>query len=221
MEQIRIVLGEDHSLVREGTREILERYPDLKVVAEAGDGEQALEFITRLRPDVAILDVRMPRLTGIEVVRQMAEGAPSTRALVLTAYDDDEYVLALMEEGAAGYLLKTARASELVDAVRAVHAGESVLHPAIAAKVARLWRRRTLVQREATAQLSPREREVLELAARGLRNRAIAEQLSISVRTVEGHLNSILAKLGAASRVEAVLFAVSHGWVALQEECRA
>lgn len=219
MEPIRIVLGEDHSLVREGTRHILERCPDLAVVGEAADGRQTLELVEQLRPDVAILDIRMPKLTGIEVVHAMRERAPGTRALVLTAYDDDEYVLALMEAGASGYLLKTARASELVDAVRTVHSGEPVLHPAIAAKVARLWRRRQPpLPREASALLSPREREVLELAAKGLRNRAIADRLSISVRTVEGHLNSILTKLGVSTRIEAVLYAVSHGWVVLDEE---
>ncbi len=219
MAPVTIVLGEDHSLVREGTRQILERCPDLAVVGEAGDGREALELVERLRPDVAILDIRMPRLTGIEVVRLLRERAPDTRVLILTAHDDDEYVLALMEAGASGYLLKTARAAELIDAVRAVCSGEAVLHPAIATKVARLWRGRVATAGHGpSAQLSPREREVLELAARGLRNRAIADHLSISVRTVEGHLNSILAKLGASTRVEAVLHAISHGWVDLDGE---
>lgn len=216
---IRIVLAEDHSLVREGTRHILEQHPDLKVVGEAEDGEQALELVERLKPDVAILDIRMPKLSGIEVVRRMKQHAPNTRALMLTAFDDDDYILALMESGAAGYLLKTARATELVEAVRGVHQGESVLHPLIAAKIARLWsRQRESPEQKAPEQLTQRERGVLELAAKGLRNKAIAEKLNISVRTVEGHFNSILSKLGVSSRLEAVLYAASHQWVDLEEK---
>lgn len=219
METIRIVLAEDHALVREGTHRILEQYSDLTVVGEAADGEEALELIARLKPDVAILDIRMPKLNGIEVVRQMKEHSLNTKTLMLTAYDDDDYILALMEAGASGYLLKTAHASELINAVRSVHLGEPVLHPAIAVKVARLWaHRRISVGQQATEQLSLREREILELAAKGLRNKAIADKLNISVRTVEGHFNRIFAKLGISSRTEAVLYAISRHFVTLEEE---
>ncbi len=219
MEPIKIVLAEDHSLMREGTRRILEQYPDLTVVGEAEDGQQALELVERLRPDVAILDIRMPKLNGIEVVRWMKGRCPNTKTLILTAYDDDDYILALMEVGASGYLLKTARASELADAVRRVNLGDSVLHPAIAAKVARLWAHRGVSAKQGAAeQLSPRELEVLELTAKGLRNKAIADKLSISVRTVEGHFNSIFTKLGVSSRIEAVLYALSQHIVTLGEE---
>ncbi|MBI2872276.1 MAG: response regulator transcription factor [Chloroflexi bacterium] len=219
MPAIRIVLAEDHALVREGTRRILEQHPDLEVVGEAGDGEQALELVGRLQPDVAILDIRLPKLSGIEVVRRMGEQSPKTKALMLTAYDDDDYILALMEAGATGYLLKTARANELVEAVRSVHRGEPVLHPAIAVKVARLWgHRRVAVEQGPAEELTSREREVVVLAAKGLRNKAIAETLGISVRTVEGHFNNILAKLGVSSRTEAVLYALSRRWVSLEEE---
>ncbi|MDA8219217.1 MAG: response regulator transcription factor [Dehalococcoidales bacterium] len=218
METIRTVLGDDHTLVREGTRRILEQHADLSVVGEAGDGQAALELVKRLRPDVLILDIRMPKLSGVEVVRSMKQDGLDTRVLVLTAYDDDDYILALMEAGASGYMLKTARAGELVDAVRRIHEGEPVLHPSIAVKVARLWNRRQVsVHQDAPGQLSPREREVLELAGKGLRNKMIAGKLGISMRTVEGHFNSILAKLGVSSRLEAVLYAVSHGWIALEE----
>ncbi len=221
MEPIRIVLAEDHSLMREGTRRILEQYPDLKVVGEAGDGEQALELVERLRPDVAILDIRMPKLNGIEVVRRMKKCCANTKALMLTAYDDDDYILALMEAGASGYLLKTAQTRELIESVRSVHLGESVLHPAIAAKVARLWAHgRISAEHGPIEQLSPRELEVLELATKGLRNKAIADRLSISVRTVEGHFNSIFIKLSVSSRIEAVLYAVSRQLVTLAEEDR-
>ncbi|MBI2830524.1 MAG: response regulator transcription factor [Chloroflexi bacterium] len=214
-EPIRIVLAEDHWLMREGTRHILEQCPDFKVTGEAEDGQQALELIQRTQPDIAILDIRMPKLTGIEVVRRMKEVSPNTKALMLTAYDDDDYILALIEAGALGYLLKTARPNELIDAVRQVNAGEPVLHPAIAMKVARLWARRRDATRAQSAQsaseeLSQREWEVLQLAANGFRNKAIADKLSLSVRTIEGHFRSIFAKLGVSSRVEAVLYALSH-----------
>ena len=219
MESIRIVLGEDHTLVREGTRRILEQHPDLRVVGEAGDGQEVLELAQRLKPAVLILDIRMPTLSGVEILHSLRESGLETRVLVLTAYDDDDYILASMEAGAAGYMLKTARPDELVDAVRRIHAGEPVLHPSIAIKVARLWSRsRIPVRREAPGQLSPREREVLELAARGMRNKAIADRLAISLRTVEGHFNSILAKLNVSSRLEAVLWALSHGWTVIDKD---
>ncbi len=221
MEPIRIVVADDHWLMRDGTCHILEQCPDLKVVGDAEDGQHALELIERLQPDIAILDIRMPKLNGIEVVRRMKERSPNTKALMLTAYDDDDYIIALMEAGALGYLLKTARPSELIDAVQRVHQGESVLHPSIAMKVARLWARlRDSIGQDVSEQISPREREVLQLAANGLRNKAIADNLSISVRTVEGHFHSIFAKLSVSSRIEAVLCALSRHIVTLEEEDR-
>ena len=208
---IRIVLADGHSILREGTRHALESFPDLSIVGEAADGQQTLEVSRELRPDIAVLDIRMPGLSGVEAVRRMRDYSPSTRCLVLTAYDDDEYVLAAMQAGASGYLLKTAKAKELADAIRKVHAGESVLDPAIAAKVARLWgRQRRMTDTDRYGDLSLREREVLELSAKGLRNRAIAERLGISVRTVEAHFNSIFAKLNVTSRLEAALYAASR-----------
>ncbi|MCH8818906.1 MAG: response regulator transcription factor [Acidobacteria bacterium] len=221
MEPVRIVVADDHWLMRDGTCHILEQCPDLKVVGDAEDGQHALELIERLQPDIAILDIRMPKLNGIEVVRRMKDHSPNTKALMLTAYDDDDYIIALMEAGALGYLLKTARPSELIDAVQRIHQGEPVLHPSIAMKVARLWARlQDSTGQEFSEQLSPREREVLQLAANGLRNKAIADNLSISVRTVEGHFHSIFAKLSVSSRIEAVLCALSRHIVTLEEEDR-
>ena len=221
MEPVRIVVADDHWLMRDGTCHILEQCPDLKVVGDAEDGQHALELIERLQPDIAILDIRMPKLNGIEVVRRMKDHSPNTKALMLTAYDDDDYIIALMEAGALGYLLKTARPSELIDAVQRVHQGEPVLHPSIAMKVARLWARlQDSTGQDVSGQLSPREREVLQLAANGLRNKAIADNLSISVRTVEGHFHSIFAKLSVSSRIEAVLCALSRHIVTLEEEDR-
>ena len=221
MEKIRIVLADDHVLVRDGTRRILVQFPDLDVVGEAGDGEEALDLIGRLKPDVAVLDIRLPKLSGIDVVRRLGAVSPDTRVLMLTAYDDDEYILALLESGALGYLLKTARPAELIEAVRTVYAGEPVLHPAIAVKVARLWgRRRPAVPADVASQLSSRELEVLRLAALGLRNKEIADRLVLSVRTVEGHFHSIFEKMAVSSRTEAVLSAVSRGWVDVGVEHR-
>jgi DNA-binding NarL/FixJ family response regulator len=205
--------------MREGTRRIIEQYPDLVVVGEADNGRQALELIERLQPDVAILDIRMPEVSGVEVVRQIKVSCPHTKSLIFTAYDDDDYILALMEAGAAGYLLKTAKEGELIDSIRNVHLGESVLHPAIAVKVARFWAQRgSLAKQTPAEQLSPREMGVLELAAKGLRNKAIADELSISVRTVEGHFNNIFTKINVTSRIEAILYAVSRHLVTLEEK---
>jgi DNA-binding NarL/FixJ family response regulator len=218
MATIRILLADDHALVRQGTRRILEEHADLKVVGEAEDGEKALELVKHLSPDLAILDIRMPRLNGVDAVHQINECSPETKILVLSAYDDDEYILALMEAGVSGYILKTAQANELVDAVRDVSRGKNVLHPDIAMKVARLWaRRRTLSGQEVSGQLSSREMQILSLAAKGLPAKTIADNLGISVRTVNGHFDSIYNKLGVSSRIEAVLYALSRHLVAAEE----
>jgi len=216
---IRILIAEDHTFLREGTRRLLEQQPDFEVVGEAANGLQALEMIKTVKPDIAVLDIRMPELNGIEVVRQMHSLSPNTKALMLTAYDDDDYVLALMEAGASGYLLKTAHEKELIDSIRSVHLGEPVLHPAIAMKIARLWAQRGVSDKQRSSeQMSPRELQIMELAVKGLRNKAIADELGISIRTVEGHLNSIFSKLGVSSRIEAVLEAVSRHLVNIKEE---
>jgi DNA-binding NarL/FixJ family response regulator len=200
--------------MREGTRSILEQSADLTVVGEAEDGEQVLDIVKRLQPDVAILDIRMPRLNGIEVVRRLKACCPNTKALILTAYDDDDYVLTLMEVGAAGYLLKTARASELTEAVRTVHRDEPVLHPAI-------WGQRgAFANQNQPMVLSDRELQILGFAAKGMRNKVIAETLDISVRTVEGHFNNILGKLGLSSRTEALVHAVSNHWITIENDDR-
>jgi len=219
MGKIRIVIADDHAVVRQGTRSLLEREEDLEVVGEAGDGEQAVKLIEQLKPDVAIIDISMPKLNGVEVTRQVKPRCPSTAVLILTAYDDDEYVFALLEAGAAGYLLKDVDAREVVGAVRAVYAGESVLHPAIARKViSRLKSPENKPGAEKLAtDLSEREMQVLKLAARGLSNRDIANELVISLRTVQGHLGSIFNKLGVGSRTEAIFQAAKRGWLSFEE----
>ena len=208
MGRIGVFIAEDHTLVREGTRQILEQQPDLAVVGEADRGDLAVERIARLRPDVALLDVRLPGLNGVAATARLRSEAPAVRALLLSAYDDAEYILAALQAGAAGYLLKTVPGQELVAAVRAVHAGETVLQEAVSRALAEHWRRAGLP--DGGGRLSAREREVLSLLAGGLANKEIAARLGISLRTVEGHLGNVFGKLGVGSRTEALLYALKH-----------
>jgi NarL family two-component system response regulator LiaR len=189
LEKIKILIADDHAFVREGTRRILEQEPDLEVVAEAGDGEEAVRLASDLKPDVAIIDVAMPKLDG------------------------------LLEAGAAGYLLKSVRGHEIVDAIRAVDAGESVLHPSVARKVLNRFASVSgKAQRKKPLELlTDREMEVLKLVTKGLSNKDIADGLSLSVRTVQGHLANIFNKLRVGSRTEAVVHALKEGWVTLDD----
>ncbi len=214
---IRVILADDHPAVREGIRGFLEEAGDIRVVAEAADGEQALALAAEHRPDVLVLDVQMPRLSGIEVTRRMAAEVPGVRVLVLTAYDDDPYVLALLKAGAAGYMLKTADSEELVRAVRTVAAGRPALAPEVAQKVlGQIAGGTRSLGDEVVQTLSERELEVLRLAAKGLTNRAIGLALAISDRTVQGHLANVYSKLHVSTRTEAVLKAVRLGWLTLE-----
>jgi len=217
--KIRILLADDHAVVRQGTRELLERESDLEVVAEAGDGEEAVQLASSQRPDVAIMDIAMPKLNGIEATRQIKASLPATAVLVLTAYDNDQYIFALLEAGAAGYLLKDVRAEELIKAVRAVHAGESVLSPAIARKVINRFAPAASKRAEESVQesLTEREMEVLKLAAKGMTNQEIASELALSVRTVQTHLSNIFGKMQVGSRTEAVLQGLKKGWLVLDD----
>jgi len=218
LDKIKILIADDHAVVREGTRQILEHEADLEVVAEACDGEEAVELATRFKPDIAIIDIAMPKLDGIEATRQIKELCPTIAVLILTAYDDDQFVFSLLEAGAAGYLLKSIRGRELVDAIRAVYAGESVLHPSIARKVLNRFAPSDKTREEELQQeLSEREMEVLRLATRGFSNKDIADELSLSARTVQGHLGHIFNKLNVSSRTEAVVCALKKGWVTLKD----
>jgi DNA-binding NarL/FixJ family response regulator len=201
--RIRVVLAEDHHLMRQGLRNVLEEVPDFEVVGEAGDGRQAMELVGKLHPEVLICDIRMPLVNGITVARRTKEISPETKIVVLSAYDDDEYVLELMNAGASAYLLKNVDKDELVDSVRKVMSGVTILHSEIAAKIAHLLAG-TAERKEQERELTPREKEILALAAGGMRNKAIAEKLQLSTRTVENHFSNILNKLSVSSRTEAV-----------------
>ena len=219
MEKITILLADDHVLVREGTCQLLEREEDLQVIGEAGDGEEAVRLATELHPDVAIIDIAMPKLNGIEATKRIKALCPATAVLILTAYDDDPYVFALLEAGAAGYLLKNVRGRDLVEAIRAVAAGESVLHPAIARKVIDRFARPSSEPPEEGGldQLTERELEVLKLAAKGMSNRDIARHLSLSIRTIQAHLSTAFSKMKVGSRTEAVVQALQKGWLTLED----
>jgi NarL family two-component system response regulator LiaR len=219
VDKIKIILAEDHVIVREGTRELVQRQSDMEVVAEADDGEEAVQLAAKLQPDVVIMDIAMPKLNGIEATKQIKALYPATAVLILTAYDDDQYILALLEAGAAGYLLKTVRGHELIDAIRAVYAGESVLHPKIARKIlSHFMPLAPKPSEERIAELlSERELEVLKLAAKGMSNKDIAEQLFLSVRTVQTHLANIFTKLDVGSRTEAILYGLRRGWFTLED----
>jgi NarL family two-component system response regulator LiaR len=220
MEKIRVLLAEDHVLVREGTRELIRRERDMEVVGEAGDGEEAIELVTKLRPDVVLMDIAMPKVNGIEATKRIKQLYPATAVLILTAYDNEQYIFALLEAGAAGYLLKNVRRAELIDAVRSVYAGESVLHPVVTRKVLERFKGTKGMPSEGGGRdiLSEREMEVLRLASKGISNKDIAKELVVSVRTVQAHLGNIFNKLGVGSRTEAVLYALRSGWFSLEEE---
>ncbi|MBI3976995.1 MAG: response regulator transcription factor [Chloroflexi bacterium] len=215
---IRVLLAEDHDIVREGTRQLLERAGDLSIVGEAGDGEEAVRLAERLRPDVVVMDVRMPKMGGLEATRRIKGRHPTTKVLILSAYENDEYVLPLLEAGADGYLLKTTTGAELAQAIRTVHAGRTALDPLVAGKVvSRLTSRQHGYRAEGMAvALTGREVEVLQAAARGMANKEIAEALCISSYTVQVHLRNIFGKLGVDNRTEAVTYALAQGWITLK-----
>lgn len=209
--KIRILLADDHHIVRAGVRQLLEGAKDLEVIAEAGDGEEAQSLIQKHKPDVAVLDIQMPKASGIEVTRWVRANMPEVGVLILTAYNDDPYVMAVLQAGANGYVLKTGQADELIQAVRDVNEGKSALDPSITHKLMTNIFKGT--EKKLVEPLTDRELDVLRLAAKGFTNKAIGVQLSISDRTVQGHLAHIFAKLQANSRTEAVMRGVSLGLI--------
>jgi len=218
MDPIRILLAEDHKIVREGTRQLLEQAPELTVIGEAADGEEAVRLAAELRPDVVVMDVRLPGLNGIEATKAIKENHPDMPILILSAYDDDRYVFPLLDAGANGYLLKTTSGAELARAIRTVQAGETALDPHIAHKVVeRLVHRQRYQGEGMTEGLTEREMEVLQAVAQGRSNREIGEALFISPHTVQVHVRNIFGKLDVNNRIEAVAYAVRQGWITLEE----
>lgn len=214
--KIRVLLADDHAVVRKGIRDFLDEDEALSVIGEAGDGEEALTYIARDTPDVAVFDIQMPRLNGLEATRRVKREFPSVRVLILTAFDDDPYILAALQAGASGYLLKTSSPEELLRAVHAIAEGETALSPAVAKKLVRRAAGGVDAPGDIIEPLTDRELEVLRLAAAGLGNKQIGAELNISDRTVQGHLANIYAKLHVATRTEAILFAVRHKWITLE-----
>ena len=208
-EPIRVFLLDDHEVVRRGLRELLESEGDIVVVGESGLAQEAARRIPALRPDVAILDGRLPDGSGIDVCREIRSREPATKALILTSYDDDDAVFAAIMAGAAGYVLKQIRGNDLVDTVRRVAAGQSMLDPLVTAQVLERVRNGPPVDRE-LAQLTTQEQRILALIGQGLTNRQIAEEMSLAEKTVKNYVSAMLAKLGLSSRTQAALFAAKH-----------
>ena len=219
MDSIKILLAEDHAVVRESIREALTRESEFRVVGEASNGDEAVRLARELRPDVILMDIAMPGLNGIEATRQIKSFQPAVSILVLTAYDDEQYIFSVLSAGADGYLLKDVGVSDLVEAIKAVHRGESVLHPNIAKKVLQKFRasKGEISGEPSPDLLSEREITVLKLAAGGLSNNAIAQELHLSVSTIESHLRTIFSKLGVGSRTEAVVEAMKRNWLSLKD----
>ncbi len=206
---VRVVVVEDHALVREGTLQLLDQELDFEVVGQAGSAEEGLDVLGRTRPDVVLVDVSLPGASGLDLAETAVARYPEVRVLVVSAYADYAYVTRALEVGVSGYLLKTASAKELVDAVRAVADGVLVLDKAVSGRFARRWYDGRAVPSGARA-LTPREAEVLGLLTRGLSNKQIAIELGLGLRTVEGYVSNVLVKLGVGSRTEAAFYALSH-----------
>jgi NarL family two-component system response regulator LiaR len=219
MSAVKVLLAEDHIITRQGIKKLLEDETDIQVVGEAGDGEEAVNLVKEKHPDLVIMDIAMPKLNGIEATRKIKAINPTIVVLILTAYDDDEYIFGLLDAGAAGYLLKTASGDDLIRAINSVFKGELVLDPVVVKKVIDRVKSQGKPREPIKAQdfLSERELEVLKLAAGGMGNKAIAEQLAVSRRTVEGILRTIFNKLGVGSRVEAIMYGLKSGWFKLEE----
>jgi len=208
---IRILIADDHGVLRAGLRALLNAEPGLEVVGEAADGHTALHLAAELRPDVALMDLSMPGLDGIQVTRQLKETLPGTRVLILTVHEDESLLREAIQAGAAGYIIKRAVESELINAIRAVCSGDLYVHPALTRALLRDLSPALTSDQAPTEPLTPREIDVLRLIAQGYTNRQVAEKLHVSVRTVESHRANLTSKLGIASRAELVRYAKEHG----------
>ncbi len=212
-EYINVLLVDDHSIVRQGIRSFLETQPDLVVIGEAASGEEAIQLATELAPDVVLIDLSMPGLGGIEAIRQIKKMSPHSQIVVLTSFQEDEYIFPTLRAGALSYVMKDIQARDLADTIRQAHRGESILHPRIAARVVQELRGARKDTPNVFTELSDREMDVLRLIAHGDSNATIAQKLSISEQTVKGHVSNILGKLHMADRTQAAVFAWQQGVV--------
>ncbi|AHB13369.1 MULTISPECIES: response regulator transcription factor [Dehalococcoides] len=218
-QMIKVLLADDHVIVREGTRELIQRESGMMVVGEASDGVEAVEMSMKVHPDVVVMDIAMPRLNGIEATKQIKQLLPTTAILILTAYESEQYILAILEAGAAGFLLKNVKGTQLLEAIRSVYAGESVLQPSTTRRVIDQLINKAAKTEEVSAvnPLTEREIEVLKMAARGVSNKDIADQLYLSNRTIQTHLSNIFKKLSVGSRTEAILYGLKRGWFIMED----
>lgn len=214
MDTISVLIADDHPVVRHGLRTYLELQEDIEVVGEAATGEEAVEHVERLLPDVVLMDLVMPGLGGIEATRRIRSASPATRVIVLTSFGEDDQIFPAIKAGAAGYLLKDAEPQQLTDAIRTVRRGEALLHPKVAARV--MEEVATERRSPAVEELTARELEVLRLIARGMPNKLIASELVVSEKTVKTHVSNILQKLHLADRTQAALYAVRERLVELE-----
>ncbi len=218
-DEIRLLLADDHAVVRSGLRMLLQAQPDMKIIGEAETGQEAIRRVAELRPDVVLMDIEMPGMNGIEATRRIKAEAPQAAVLALTMYEDDQYFFEMLRAGASGYVPKRAAPDELVSAIRAVSRGEVFLYPSLAGRLVQdyLLRGRPEEQEPATDDLTAREQEVLKLIAEGLSNNEIADRLVISAKTVDRHRENIMRKLNLHNRVDLVKYALRKGLIDLEE----
>lgn len=220
---IKIIIADDHVLLRQGIRNVLELEEDLEVIAEAGDGEQAVQQVALMLPDILLLDINMPKMNGLEVIRQVIEQGVRVRIIVLTMHDDENYVLEVIKAGAVGYLLKDIEPGLLVKAIRTVHEGESFIYPSLAKKLfgeinrqhVRNQEAARVTERSKEERLTYREIEVLEMVCKGMSNQDVAKKLFLSEKTVKNHLTNIFRKINVTDRTQAVLYAIKNKIVVL------
>ena len=213
MSKIRVLIVDDHAMFRQGIRALLEGCDDVEIVGEATEGKEAIEKVRQLGPQVVLMDIAMPAMGGLEATRRIQKESPNVKVLVLTQYEDSEYILSLLRAGAKGYISKTATASELTSAIRAIHKGESFLYPSAATTLIEEYLMRVGGEKNEYERLTDREREILQLVAEGRTNREIADTLFISVKTVLRHRTNIMEKLGFHNRTELIKYAISKGLI--------
>lgn len=214
MDKLRILLADDHAMIRDGVKALINGEPDLEVVGEASDGREAWHKVKSLQPDILILDITMPDLNGVQATERIKRDAPKVKVLILTAHEDKGFLQQVLQAGASGYMLKRAASAELIRAIRIVAAGDVYIDPEIASKIVTSYvGRQSAKESVQRGDLSEREEEVLRLVAWGHSNKEIATRLNISVKTVEGHKSKIMEKLGLKNRVEIVRYALHRGWL--------